>query len=209
MNIERGCVIAAIIGGWVIVPWKILSSASTFLDFMGGYAVFLAPIAGIMASDYWLVKHQNYDVPALYDPNGRYHYWHGVNWRAAVALVTAVVPNLPGLAYSIGTPADPTAPGAHNPVHISAGAKNLYTFDWLFGFVTSIVLYTSLSLIFPAKESLVSETVYGHNVIDGNYTRESDEESTSHQHEKDFGNVDAVDMNLGHSEKGAESHILH
>jgi nucleobase:cation symporter-1, NCS1 family len=46
VNIFRGCIIAAIVGGWVIVPWKILSSAETFLDFMGGYAVFLAPIAG-------------------------------------------------------------------------------------------------------------------------------------------------------------------
>jgi cytosine/uracil/thiamine/allantoin permease len=31
---------------------KILSSAETFLAFMSGYAVFLAPIAGIIASDF-------------------------------------------------------------------------------------------------------------------------------------------------------------
>lgn len=35
INIARGCVIAAIVGGWVIVPWKIISSAETFLSFMG------------------------------------------------------------------------------------------------------------------------------------------------------------------------------
>ncbi|KAK4990914.1 hypothetical protein LTR66_006668, partial [Elasticomyces elasticus] len=61
VNIRRGCVIAAVIGGWVIVPWKILSSVTTFLAFMGGYAVFLAPIAGIIAADYWLVKGQRID----------------------------------------------------------------------------------------------------------------------------------------------------
>jgi NCS1 family nucleobase:cation symporter-1 len=65
INIERGCVIAAIFGGWVIVPWKIFSSAETFLSFMGGYAVFLALIAGILASNYWLVLKQHIDVPAL------------------------------------------------------------------------------------------------------------------------------------------------
>jgi nucleobase:cation symporter-1, NCS1 family len=38
VDIKRGCVIAAVVGGWVLVPWKILSSAMTFLAFMGGYA---------------------------------------------------------------------------------------------------------------------------------------------------------------------------
>lgn len=156
VNIERGCVIAAIIGGWVIVPWKILSSAQTFLSFMGGYAVFLAPIAGILASDYWLVKKQHIDVPALYNPDGRYRYWNGINWRALLSLLLAVAPNLPGLGYSIGLQADGT-----DTVKITAGAKNLYTFDWLFGFTTSIFVYTALSWIFPSNPTLIEHTVYG------------------------------------------------
>ena len=51
VNIYRGCIIAAIVGGWVIVPWKILNSATTFLAFMGGYSVFLAPMAGKSTSN--------------------------------------------------------------------------------------------------------------------------------------------------------------
>jgi NCS1 family nucleobase:cation symporter-1 len=169
VNIERGCVIAAIIGGWVIVPWKILSSAETFLSFMSGYAVFLAPIAGILASDYWLVKHQNIDVPALYNPDGRYRYWNGINWRALLALLLATCPNLPGLGYAI---ADGTG-----SVKITDGAKHLYTFDWLFGFTCSIVVYTALSWIFPAKESLTPVTIYGNEVDEGIHS--SDVESAS------------------------------
>lgn len=172
VNIERGCVIAAIIGGWVIVPWKILSSAETFLAFMGGYAVFLAPIAGILASDYWLVKKQNIDVPALYNPDGRYRYWNGINWRALIALLTATSPNLPGLGYSIGMQADGT-----DTVNISQGAKNLYTFDWLFGFTCSIFVYTALSWIFPAKQSLTPVTIYGNEADEGMHS--SDVESAS------------------------------
>ena len=38
INIKRGCMVAAVIAGWVLVPWKILSSAKTFLAFMGGYS---------------------------------------------------------------------------------------------------------------------------------------------------------------------------
>lgn len=94
-------------------------------------------------------------------------------------------------------PADPkTQP---NPVHISQGAKNLYTFDWLFGFTTSIFVYVTLSYIFPSPRAFVTETTYGHDVIDG--AQSSDVESSRHGHgEKDFGNVDAVDI-------GTEGHL--
>ncbi|MCJ1416074.1 hypothetical protein MMC32_002409 [Xylographa parallela] len=183
VNIKRGCIIAAIIGGWVIVPWKILSSAETFLAFMGGYAVFLAPIAGILASDYWLVKKQNIDVPALYNPYGRYRYAGGVNWRAAVAFIIAVGPLLPGLAYSI------------NPsgTIISQGVINLYSFDWLFGFVVSIVLYTGFSLVFPAKESLSSITIFGHEPSE--YGSDIERKGAgSSMDDKNFGDVGAVDI---------------
>ncbi|KAF1989082.1 uridine permease-like protein Fui1 [Aulographum hederae CBS 113979] len=168
INIRRGCIVAAVVGGWVIVPWKIISSATTFLEFMGGYAVFLAPIAGIIAADYWLVKQRMIDVPALYDPHGRYRYWYGINWQAMLAFFLAVGPNLPGLAYSI------------NPAgtHISQGAKNLYTFDWLYGFVTSIFVYTVLHKLLPWKESLVPKTIFGVEALDeGKEARSGDEES--------------------------------
>ena len=192
VNIKRGCVIAAIIGGWVIVPWKILSSAETFLAFMGGYAVFLAPIAGILASDYWLVHKQHIDVPALYNPDGRYHYWNGINWRALLALVVSVAPNLPGLGYSIGYNAGTGSnPVPTDSVKISAGAKNLYSFDWLFGFVTSIFLYTVLSYIFPHKTSLIDHTIYGNEELVEEVIQSSDVESTGERTgKKDFGQPD-------------------
>lgn len=34
INIRRGQVICAIIGGWILCPWEILASASGFLTFM-------------------------------------------------------------------------------------------------------------------------------------------------------------------------------
>ncbi|KAL2890420.1 NCS1 nucleoside transporter family [Ceratocystis lukuohia] len=151
VNIHRGCIITAIAGGWAFVPWKILASASSFLAFMGGYAVFLGPIAGIIVSDYWLVRRLHVDVPAMYNPDGRYHYWHGINWRALVTVICCSSPNLPGLAKAI----DPDS------VHISKGASNLYTFNYLFGFTTSVFLYWLLSTISPPTESLVSKTIFG------------------------------------------------
>jgi cytosine/uracil/thiamine/allantoin permease len=39
---------------------------------MSAYAVFMAPIADIMLTDYWFVKRRKVDVPALYDSEGIY-----------------------------------------------------------------------------------------------------------------------------------------
>ncbi|KAH0142528.1 uridine permease-like protein Fui1, partial [Aureobasidium melanogenum] len=155
INIRRGCFIAAVVSCWVMVPWKILKNAQTFLAFMSGYSVFLAPMAGILAADYWLVKRRHIDVPALYDPHGRYRYIYGVNWQGLVAFLIAVCPNLPGLANSINTSS------------ISAGAKHLYSFDWLYGFVSSIFVYTVLSKLFPAKESLIPRSIYSLEILEG------------------------------------------
>lgn len=44
-------------------------------------------------------------------------------------------------------------------VQISEGAQHLYSFDWLFGFVVSMFLYTTLSWAVPAKETLVERTI--------------------------------------------------
>lgn len=41
-----------------------------------------------------VIKKQKLDVPALYDPHGRYRFVGGVNWRAAVALLISIAPNL-------------------------------------------------------------------------------------------------------------------
>lgn len=194
VNIRRGCVIAAIIGGWVIVPWKILSSATTFLAFMGGYAVFLAPMAGIIAADYWLVKKQNIDVPALYDPHGRYRYNKtGINWRAMLAFLLAVGPNLPGLAYSIN----------QSGTHISAGTKHLYSFDWLYGFVVSIFVYTATSYIWKPQDSLIDYTVFGYptggqdeeavEAYEAQYDEKVVRQGSLTGNPKGFSNVDGLD----------------
>jgi hypothetical protein len=98
--------------------------------------------------------------------------------RALVAFLFAVGPNLPGVALSI----TPT-------IQISDGAANLYTFDWLYGFVVSIFLYSTLSYFFSAKETLVETTIYGR---DDSSQLSDKEHQSAPNYEKDFGNVDAV-----------------
>ncbi|TFK69801.1 NCS1 nucleoside transporter family [Pluteus cervinus] len=147
INIRRGQVICAIIGGWALCPWEILASAPGFLSFMSGYTVFLGPFAGIMVADYWLVHRCKVDVPAMYELRGRYYYWRGINWRAAVALLCSVTPNLPGLMNAI------------NP-NITVGKISfLFNVAWLYGFFCAGGIHWLLSSLFPAKETYVDEVI--------------------------------------------------
>ncbi|KIW99779.1 uncharacterized protein Z518_10707 [Rhinocladiella mackenziei CBS 650.93] len=142
-NIRRGAIFITIIGGWAMVPWKILHSANSLLSFMGSLGVFLAPTMGIQVADFFVIKRQHLDIPALYQPHGRYRFCYGVNWRALVALVVSITPALPGLAYNV------------NPnVHIG-GAIYISQFNWYYGFFVSFISYSVLSLIWPARDSLV------------------------------------------------------
>ncbi|KAI6003307.1 permease for cytosine/purines, uracil, thiamine, allantoin-domain-containing protein [Pisolithus orientalis] len=109
INIRRGQVICAFIGGWALCPWEILASAQGFLSFMNGYTIFLGPFAGIMITDFWFVHKGKVDVPAMYNPNGRYRYTHGFNWRAVLAiLVTFVVASVVYYVTSVAFPARET-----------------------------------------------------------------------------------------------------
>ncbi|KAF5343585.1 hypothetical protein D9757_002102 [Collybiopsis confluens] len=147
INIRRGQIICATLGGWALAPWEILASAPGFLNFMGGYTIFLGPFAGIMVADYWLVHKGKVDVTAMYDPDGRYRYWNGLNWRVAVALLFSVVPSFPGLISSI------------NP-NIDVGASiHLFDIAWLYGFFVAGCLHWSLSMLFPAHETFLDVAI--------------------------------------------------
>ncbi|ETW79909.1 nucleobase cation symporter [Heterobasidion irregulare TC 32-1] len=147
INIRRGQVICALVGGWALCPWEILASATGFLNFMNGYTVFLGPIAGIMVTDYWIVHRTHVDVPSMYRPHGRYRYNYGVNWRALAALVVSVPPNLPGLIHSI------------NPSIPAGGAVYLFDIAYILGFTLASSVYYVLSTLFPAKETMLDRAI--------------------------------------------------
>ncbi|KAH8896944.1 NCS1 nucleoside transporter family [Thozetella sp. PMI_491] len=149
INIRRGQYIIAFLGAWALTPWNILASASSLVTFMGGYAIFLAPISGVLVADFWLVHRKSYHVPDMYDPHGRYRYnrW-GTNWRAAVSWSMGWIPLLPGLVHSVGG----------SGIAVSSGAQNLYDLGYLYGILTSAALYTILSTAFPPKSTMYHES---------------------------------------------------
>jgi len=152
INIRRGAIVATITAGWIMVPWKIIHSAGSLLAFMAGLGIFLAPIAAIIGADYWIVKKTHIDVPGLYRSRGRYRYNQaGINWRAVVAFLLSVVPNLPGMAASVNAK-------LHDGI---GGAVYIYDIFYLWGFTSAFVSYALLSHFFPAHETLIEETIPG------------------------------------------------
>lgn len=143
INLRRAAIIATIIGGWVMVPWKIVTSAESLLNFMASLGIFLAPIIAISIGDYWIVKARRADVPALYKPHGRYAYALGTNWRAALAMLIGIGPTMSSFAKNI----DPT-------VDIG-GAKYIADLVWYYGFFSAFIVYIGLSTLLPAGETLV------------------------------------------------------
>jgi NCS1 family nucleobase:cation symporter-1 len=150
INIRRGAVLVTFTGCWVMVPWKIVSSAASLLNFMGALGVFLAPIAALLACDYWVVKKRAIDVPALYRRNARYCYGNvgGTNWRAAVALLVGVVPLLPGLAAAV------------NPNVEIGGAAYLYDIFYLYGFTSTFFVHAGLNWAFPSQSTRIAHSIH-------------------------------------------------
>jgi NCS1 nucleoside transporter family len=165
INIRRGQILCALLS-WCLVPWKILESAGNFLSFMSAYAIFLGPIAAIMLFDYWVVNRRRYDTLALYQPKSSIYSYtfsvpglsgksiSGVNWRAIVAFLVGVVPNLPGLIHSVNA-----------SIHVGVG-EHPFQFGWLLGFFATTVVYLFLSWLFPALESRIDHAVLPDEVYD-------------------------------------------
>lgn len=155
IDLRRGQLLCAV-AAWALVPWRILASAGSFLEFMSAYAVFLGPVAAVLVCDFYIIHHSRYDVRALYDPTGPYAYasTRGVNPRAVVAFLVGVAPSLPGFINSI------------NP-HIDVGVGvHPYQFGWLLGFVATSLVYVGLSFIWPPHETFVERAVLPDEVYD-------------------------------------------
>jgi nucleobase:cation symporter-1, NCS1 family len=125
--------------GIALMPWKLLSDYRTFiLGWLGGYAAFLGPVAGIMICDYFVVRRRVLQVDDLYLRNGLYEYSRGFNWRAVIALVLGAGTALAGL----GIPS----------------LRALYDYSWFVGFAVSFVAYYAMMKFQQPAPAPVRET---------------------------------------------------
>jgi nucleobase:cation symporter-1, NCS1 family len=111
--------------GVALMPWKLLANYGTFIfGWLGGYAAFLGPVAGIMICDYFVVRRRVLLLDDLYLRGGAYEYSRGFNWRAVGALALGAGVALVGL--------------------LVPWLRPLYDYSWFVGFAVSFAVYYAL-----------------------------------------------------------------
>jgi len=113
------------VAGILMMPWKLIQDFSSYIfGWLVGCSALLGPIAGIMISDYYLVRRRQLIVDDLYRRGGAYEYMRGFNPRAIMALVAGVAIALIGLRVP--------------------AVRWLYDYAWFIGFAVSGGLYILL-----------------------------------------------------------------
>lgn len=86
-----GVVIAGV-AGLAMQPWK---AAPQILMYLGMIAGALAPVAGILICDYYILRKRKINLNELYTPNGQYRYWKNWNPAALIAYGIAIAVCIP------------------------------------------------------------------------------------------------------------------
>jgi NCS1 family nucleobase:cation symporter-1 len=94
------------------------------------------------------VRKQQLDVNDLFRARGKYTYKNGVNMRAVVALVSSLLPVLPGFIRAVSVPGGTVA----NPDFFD----RLYGYAWFVTFALSFSIY--LLLMRGARSAPAAET---------------------------------------------------
>ena len=122
-------------------PWKLVADPSGYIfTWLIGYSGLLGPIGGILVCDYFIVRRTEMNLAGLYDRNGPYKYAGGYNPAAIIALIFAILPNIPGFLAQIGV--------------IEAGPiwSAFYNYAWFTGFFIAFALYYVLMRVFNAPK---------------------------------------------------------
>ncbi len=135
ISYRTGAIITSVIGV-VIMPWKLIATTQGYIfTWLTGYGALLAPIAGILIADYWLIRGTKLAVDDLYREDGAYAYRGGWNPAALIAFFAGVLPNLPGFLKI-------SAPGTFGAVAALWG--DIYTYAWFVGVIVGLLVYTAL-----------------------------------------------------------------
>lgn len=131
INHTKGVIVTGLIGlglmswelakkmGWLVSD---VSVESLYSNWLLGYSSLLGPIAGIMIVDYFLVRKQEYDLPALYLNGSTYPAWNTAGFIAFLVPVGLTV------------------------VAITTGAFGwFYNYGWFSGSILGALIYYAMS----------------------------------------------------------------
>jgi NCS1 family nucleobase:cation symporter-1 len=130
ISFRTGGIITGLLG-LAMCPWHFLATPDAYIfGWLVGYSGLLGPVAGIMVTDYFLIRKTELDVNSLYRKDGVYYYANGINLHAIAALALGVVIALVGLFVS--------------PLRF------LYDYAWFVGFFTAGAVYWLLMRLLEA-----------------------------------------------------------
>lgn len=144
ISFRTGGLITGIIG-IAMQPWRLLKDPSGYIfAWLVGYSGGLGSIAGVLITDYWLVKKKRLALPDLYRAKGVYAYLSGWNWRAVSA-------TLLGCALAWG-----------GKIFGWFGLQitwllDLYDYAWFVGFGVAAITYLVMMKVFPPTPRATSE----------------------------------------------------
>jgi NCS1 family nucleobase:cation symporter-1 len=151
INFRLGGYITGIIG-ILIFPWKLAEDPSKYIyTWLVGYSGLLGPVGGILIADYYFIRKQQLKVDELYSLKGRYSFTNGINYKAMIALLLGILPNVPGFLVKID---------AISIDAVAAWIVQLYDYAWFVGFLVSGILYILFMRSYKTVSPLQNKTSY-------------------------------------------------
>ncbi|HVX57583.1 MAG TPA: NCS1 family nucleobase:cation symporter-1 [Candidatus Saccharimonadales bacterium] len=145
ISFRMGGIITGLLG-IAMCPWHFLATPDAYIfGWLVGYSGLLGPVAGIMVSDYFLIRRTDLDLHSLYHRQGQYSYRRGVNPRALAALAAGVLVALVGL--------------------VASPLEFLYDYAWFVGFFVAGGVYVALMRGMGNPAALRAEAAAGADCI--------------------------------------------
>jgi NCS1 family nucleobase:cation symporter-1 len=123
-----GFVLGAAVVGTAVAVLGQGNFIANYTNFLLLLLYFVIPWSAINLVDFYILRHEQYDINAIFDPNGIYGR---VNWRAIVAYVVAILLELPFISTTLYT----------GPLVAFLGGADI---AWIVGLVVAAGLYYAL-----------------------------------------------------------------
>jgi NCS1 family nucleobase:cation symporter-1 len=138
ISFRLGGLITGVVG-IAMMPWKLLADPSGYIfTWLIGYSALLGPIGGVLIADYYVYRHRELDLVALYQTDGKYRQTGGFSFAGLAALGIAILPNLPGFLVTVhALPKESVA-----PIFML-----IYSYAWFVGFAVAFVVYLLARLL--------------------------------------------------------------
>ncbi|HYM83053.1 MAG TPA: NCS1 family nucleobase:cation symporter-1 [Candidatus Dormibacteraeota bacterium] len=145
ISFRTGGIITGVIGV-LLQPWNLYNDPNSYIfTWLGTYGGATGAIAGVLITDYWILRRTHLHLAELYKPSGFYRYISGWNWRAVVALLLGIVLAIGG-SYS-STDGKPFPAGGIIPF-----LKPLADYSWVVGLFAAGIIYYALVKLVPGNE---------------------------------------------------------